>query len=124
MLFRSLERLNDKTQGNYEKYKKNYTKNDSTATPSKTEKPKLKVSNTENTLPREYIRSKVEPDFNDYTIRNGKCPRCQSGKIVERISSYNGKPFFGCSNFPRCNYKHFGTEYYDEELKKWIYLTR
>ena len=78
-----LERLNDKTQGNYEKYKKNYTKNDSTATPSKTEKPKLKVSNTENTLPREYIRSKVEPDFNDYTIRNGKCPRCQSGKIVE-----------------------------------------
>lgn len=119
-----LERLKEKTQDDYEKFKRKNIKEESKTTATKTEKPELKVNFNENSLPKEHIKSKVEPDFSDYTIRNGICPRCQSGKIVERISSYSGKPFFGCSNFPRCNYKHFGTEYYDEELKKWIYLTR
>jgi hypothetical protein len=68
--------------------RKTMLKKSRNTTTSKTDQTELKVNFTENPLPKEYIKSKVEPDFNDYTIRNGICPRCHSGKIIERISSY------------------------------------
>lgn len=40
-------------------------------------------------------------------IDNGhiSCPHCKSGKLVIRTNGLNGKKFYGCSNFPFCNYK-------------------
>lgn len=44
-----------------------------------------------------------------------QCPRC-GGQLVMRTASnpqYQGKKFWGCSNFPRCKYR----EYFPEEMK-------
>ena len=40
-------------------------------------------------------------------IDNGhiSCPHCKSGRLVIRTNGLNGKKFYGCSNFPFCNYK-------------------
>ena len=32
-----------------------------------------------------------------------KCPKCDKGMIVERITK-KGKIFYGCNNYPKCNY--------------------
>ena len=32
-----------------------------------------------------------------------KCPKCDKGMIVERITK-KGKLFYGCNNYPKCNY--------------------
>ena len=32
-----------------------------------------------------------------------KCPKCDKGIIVERITK-KGKIFYGCNNYPKCNY--------------------
>lgn len=32
------------------------------------------------------------------------CPRCKKGRLVLRINESNGKEFYGCSNYPYCDY--------------------
>ena len=33
-----------------------------------------------------------------------KCPRCSTGILEVRLRRHDRKPFFGCSNYPRCRY--------------------
>jgi DNA helicase-4 len=33
-----------------------------------------------------------------------KCPHCKSGRLVERRNESDGTKFFGCSNYPYCDY--------------------
>ena len=33
-----------------------------------------------------------------------KCPHCKSGRLVERRNENDGTKFFGCSNYPYCDY--------------------
>jgi DNA helicase-4 len=35
-----------------------------------------------------------------------KCPRCIEGDIVIRENKANGNTFYGCSNYPWCDYKN------------------
>lgn len=34
----------------------------------------------------------------------GICPTCNKGQMIERTAKASGKKFFGCSNWPNCNY--------------------
>lgn len=44
--------------------------------------------------------------FNDPKIKLVNCPECKIGLLKKRISTNNSKDkhFYGCSNFPRCEY--------------------
>lgn len=46
--------------------------------------------------------------LNDVPSENDKiaCPYCSSGALVIRENSTTGSKFYGCSNFPYCNYKN------------------
>jgi hypothetical protein len=68
------------------------------------------------------LHGSIQPDFRDLTVRDGHCPLCKKGKIVKKFSKLKEKPFFGCSNYPECKYVHQGSEYYDDELRKWVFL--
>ena len=36
---------------------------------------------------------------------NVVCPQCQQGKLVaRRAKSGKGRPFYGCSTYPNCNF--------------------
>ena len=32
------------------------------------------------------------------------CPRCKAGRLVLRNNDSNGNKFYGCSNYPYCDY--------------------
>ena len=43
--------------------------------------------------------------LNDPKIKLEHCPECKTGFLKKRTKSKNkNKPFYGCSNFPRCKY--------------------
>ena len=46
--------------------------------------------------------------MNPNTIRSKQneilCPRCKSGRLVLRNNESNGNQFYGCSNYPYCDY--------------------
>lgn len=75
---------------------------------------------TEDNEDESSVLKEREADFMDYTIRNGTCPQCKEGKLVERFNR-KGNPFFGCTTFPRCTYIHDRNDYYDEVEKKWVF---
>lgn len=80
------------------------------------------ISQYEDEVNSKYHEKKITPDFRDLTIRNGFCPVCGKGKLIQKENKVTGKPFFGCSNFPKCRYIHPSSDYYDSELKNWIFL--
>ncbi len=44
---------------------------------------------------------------NDITQNQGKvitCPKCKTGKLIQRQNSKSDKCFYGCSNYPYCDY--------------------
>ena len=46
----------------------------------------------------------IEDDSALKEENNYLCPWCKSGHLVIRTSTVDGKPFYGCSNFPYCSY--------------------
>ena len=34
----------------------------------------------------------------------GTCPKCNVGTLQEKVAKASGKKFFGCSNWPKCDY--------------------
>lgn len=39
-----------------------------------------------------------------FSIESIYCPRCKSGRLIIRESKKDFKKFFGCSNYPYCDY--------------------
>jgi hypothetical protein len=118
-----LSRLSEKTYENYERFRQDNIRRKVRNDMEEKEDLKIKKENKDPDLIKEIIKSTFDPDFSDISIRNGVCPKCKKGRIVEKTNRY-GKPFFGCSIFPKCNYIHHVNEYYDEELKTWVFHTR
>lgn len=55
----------------------------------------------------EEIKDKCEilnPEVVDVETEVVTCPHCKSGKLVVRSSELNGRKFYGCSNYPYCEY--------------------
>ena len=46
----------------------------------------------------------VQESVRDETDTTAYCPKCKKGHLVVRRSNKDGKPFYGCSNYPRCDY--------------------
>ncbi|MDR0909403.1 MAG: topoisomerase DNA-binding C4 zinc finger domain-containing protein, partial [Spirochaetaceae bacterium] len=45
---------------------------------------------------------------NAKSIPLAKCPKCKTGDIVERKAKGRGKSFYGCTNYPECDFiSHF-----------------
>lgn len=43
--------------------------------------------------------------FNKGLVQEGaECPRCNAGKIVVRKRRVDGRPFYGCTKWPSCNF--------------------
>ena len=40
-------------------------------------------------------------------ITKDACPVCKEGRLIQRMSKNTGKPFWGCSNYPKCNFVDF-----------------
>ena len=46
----------------------------------------------------------VQETVRDETDTTAYCPKCKKGHLVVRRNSKDGKAFYGCSNYPRCDY--------------------
>lgn len=46
----------------------------------------------------------INPDLQPEETSEILCPRCKSGKLVLRVNESDRSEFFGCSNYPYCNY--------------------
>ena len=46
----------------------------------------------------------VQGAVRDETDTTAYCPKCKKGHLVVRRSNKDGKSFYGCSNYPRCDY--------------------
>ena len=45
---------------------------------------------------------------NTKSIPLAKCPKCETGEIVARKTKGRGKEFYGCTNYPECDFiSHF-----------------
>ena len=47
------------------------------------------------------LNPNLDEDDDKYEI---KCPKCKSGRLVMRVNPDNGENFYGCSNYPYCDY--------------------
>ena len=47
----------------------------------------------------------MNPDYSpDEKATEISCPRCKTGRLVLRTNESDGTKFYGCSNYPYCNY--------------------
>ena len=46
----------------------------------------------------------VNPELKQQKSDANLCPYCKSGQLIIRKSGISGERFYGCSNFPYCNY--------------------
>ena len=47
------------------------------------------------------------------SIPLGKCPVCETGDVVQR-SAKRGRPFYGCSTYPECNFSTWDKPYQEK----------
>ena len=46
----------------------------------------------------------LNPETNDQEVTAISCPFCKTGKLILRKNDTNGNSFYGCSNYPYCDY--------------------
>ena len=123
IIIQILSRVSEKTYERFKTNRRNKIRYKVCDDVEKKEEHIIQKLNKDSSTGKEIIKNTFNPDFSDITIRNGICPKCKNGKIVEKTNRY-GKPFFGCSIYPKCDYIHRSLEYYDEELKIWVFHSR
>ena len=59
------------------------------------------------------------------TLGDQKCPLCHEGAIVVKNTRW-GKPFFGCSNYPKCDWASWSKPAEDLKLtpKQWAEMQK
>jgi DNA topoisomerase-1 len=50
------------------------------------------------------IPSKSQTKYTKQLSKENPCPLCQEGVLLERFNSKTKQRFFGCSNYPKCNW--------------------